>query len=67
MPSVGTFYSPAVNFRAYKARIVAEVLGLELNCPEFTNEDRTKPEFLAKFPVGKTPGFETPEGQTLTD
>ncbi|KAG1842400.1 hypothetical protein DFJ58DRAFT_806464 [Suillus subalutaceus] len=42
--------------------------GLELEIPEYTHfSDNQKPEFLAKFPHGKIPAFESANGLNLTE
>ncbi|PIA16929.1 eEF1-gamma domain-containing protein [Coemansia reversa NRRL 1564] len=69
MAPIGTLIGPTVNQRNYKARIVAHVLGIELNTtPSFQMgvENKT-PEFLAKYPAGKVPVFEGADGFQLTD
>ncbi|KAJ1846861.1 hypothetical protein LPJ70_001828, partial [Coemansia sp. RSA 2708] len=55
--------------RNYKARVAANVLGLNLAItPDFEmNVDNKTPEFLAKFPLGKVPVFEGADGFKLTD
>ncbi|AYV75266.1 MAG: putative elongation factor 1-gamma-A-like [Terrestrivirus sp.] len=64
--SVGTLYTYPGNPRAFKAQIVAELNGLELNVPEFifgvTN--RTE-DFMSKFPFGKVPAFESVDGTCI--
>ncbi|KAJ1993434.1 hypothetical protein H4R33_000689 [Dimargaris cristalligena] len=68
MSSVGTLYSPLVNFRAYKARVAAEYNDLKIDLtPEYTSETRASAEYLAKFPLGKSPGFTTADGQNIFD
>ncbi|KAJ2846285.1 Elongation factor 1-gamma, partial [Coemansia erecta] len=69
MAPIGTLNGPLFNFRNYKTRIVAQYLGLEVNTtPDFKNGvDNMTPEYLAKFPSGKTPSFEGANGFCLTD
>jgi len=47
---------------------VASYTGTELDLPayEHTVDNRT-PEFLAKFPLGKIPAFESADGFNLTE
>ncbi|KAJ2326912.1 hypothetical protein GGI00_004609, partial [Coemansia sp. RSA 2681] len=60
MSPIGTLIGPTGNSRNYKALIVAQFLGLELNStPDFVmNVDNKKEEYLAKYPAGKVPVFE---------
>ncbi|KAJ2357393.1 hypothetical protein GGF43_001489 [Coemansia sp. RSA 2618] len=69
MASIGTLIGPTVNQRNYKARIVANLLNVKLDItPNFEmNVDNKKPEFLAKFPLGKVPVFEGTNDFKLTD
>lgn len=50
-------------------RSVAVLGGLQIDLPEnYTHyEDNKKPEFLAKFPHGKIPGWEGKDGFLLTE
>jgi len=51
-----------------KIRAVASYTGAELNLPAYEHfVDNKKPEFLAKFPMGKIPAFEAPNGLKLTE
>jgi elongation factor 1-gamma len=48
-----------VNFRGYRARIVAEYTKTALELPtEFTLAEVKSPEYLAKFPLGQSPSLE---------
>ncbi|KAJ2802912.1 hypothetical protein H4R20_003095 [Coemansia guatemalensis] len=69
MAPIGTLIGPTVNSRNYKARIVAHVLGVDLETtPSFQmGVDNKTPEFLAKYPAGKVPVFEGADGFQLTD
>ncbi|KXN66483.1 glutathione S-transferase [Conidiobolus coronatus NRRL 28638] len=69
MTVIGKLYGPLNNFRVQKIKLVAEITDLKLEyTPEFelfkTNQNE---EFLIKFPLGKSPAFETPEGLKLTE
>ncbi|KAJ2083844.1 Elongation factor 1-gamma [Coemansia sp. RSA 988] len=69
MSSFGTLLGPTFNIRNYKARIVANILGIDLaTTPSFEmGVDNKTPEFLAKFPAGKAPVFEGVDGFLLSD
>ncbi|KAJ1737542.1 Elongation factor 1-gamma, partial [Coemansia sp. Benny D160-2] len=69
MAPLGTINGPLVNFRNYKTRIVAKIVGAEVNTtPDFKpNVDNKTPEYLAKFPIGKSPSFEGADGLALFD
>ncbi|KAJ2719054.1 hypothetical protein H4S00_003587 [Coemansia sp. D1744] len=69
MASIGTLIGPVVSLRNYKARIVANLLGVNLAItPDFEmGKDNKTPEFLAKFPLGKVPVFEGANDFSLTD
>eukprot|EP01087_Luapelamoeba_hula_P002204 TRINITY_DN118_c0_g1_i1.p1 TRINITY_DN118_c0_g1~~TRINITY_DN118_c0_g1_i1.p1 ORF type:complete len:417 (-),score=89.03 TRINITY_DN118_c0_g1_i1:65-1315(-) len=58
-----TLYTYPQNPRAWKAQIAAEYAGVKLNVPNFAmgTENKSK-EFLEKFPVGKVPALDAPEG-----
>ncbi|CAI8032197.1 Elongation factor 1-gamma [Geodia barretti] len=68
----GTLYTYPESFRANKVLIAARYSGaaVKVVCdpPQFelgvTNHS---PEFLAKFPLGKVPAFETSDGSTITE
>ncbi|KAJ2359939.1 Elongation factor 1-gamma, partial [Coemansia sp. RSA 2607] len=68
MVHIGKLYGPTVNFRNYKARIVAKYLGLDIDItPEFQmGVDNKTPEYLAKYPAGKAPVFEGADGFSLS-
>jgi len=56
-------YSYPNNPRVWKALIAAEYAGVHIEVPPFNiGQDNKAKEFLAKFPVGKVPVLETPEG-----
>merc|ERR1712242_9781 len=63
----GTLYTYPDNFRAWKALIAAEYSGAKVKtCPDFVfGETNTTKEFLAKFPSGKVPAFESDNGLCL--
>ncbi|KAJ2741411.1 Elongation factor 1-gamma, partial [Coemansia sp. BCRC 34301] len=69
MAPIGTIIGPTSNSRNYKARVVAQFLGLELSStPDFVfGVDNKKEEYLAKYPSGKVPAFEGSNGFNLTD
>ncbi|UPK96460.1 hypothetical protein LCI18_007395 [Fusarium solani-melongenae] len=62
-------YTYPGNYRVQRAKVAAELNGLEVVDAEgfkmgVTNRE---PEFLAKFPQGKVPALETPDGFCLTE
>jgi elongation factor 1-gamma len=58
-----TIYSYPNNPRVAKALIAAQYQGVTIATPAFQfGVDNKTPEFLAKFPLGKVPVLETPEG-----
>jgi elongation factor 1-gamma len=58
-----TIYSYPNNTRVAKALIAAKYQGVQIATPAFQfGVDNKTPEFLAKFPLGKVPVLETPEG-----
>jgi len=63
----GTLYTYPDNFRAFKVLIAAEYSGAKVKtCPDFVfGETNTTKEFLAKFPSGKVPAFESDNGLCL--
>ncbi|KAL4966525.1 glutathione S-transferase family protein [Aspergillus stella-maris] len=62
----GTIYSYPHNPRVSKIRAVAKINGLTIEDGEFQFQTTNKtPEFLSKFPLGKVPAFETPDGVNL--
>jgi len=63
----GTLYTYPDNFRAFKVLIAAEYSGAKVkSCPNFVfGETNTTKEFLAKFPSGKVPAFESDDGLCL--
>ncbi|KAJ2804515.1 hypothetical protein H4R20_002472 [Coemansia guatemalensis] len=69
MAPIGTLIGPTHYSRNYKARIVAHILNIELSItPSFQIDvDNKTPEYLAKYPAGKTPVFEGADGFSLTD
>jgi glutathione S-transferase len=52
-----------------KITLIAAINGLELETvPEFNIPTDTKtPEYLAKFPMGQSPGFESNDGFCLSE
>jgi elongation factor 1-gamma len=65
----GTLYTYPDNFRAFKALIAAKYSGAEVKISDkfVFGETNTSKEFLAKFPTGKVPAFESSEGLYLTE
>jgi len=63
----GTLYTYPDNFRAFKVLVAAEYSGAKVKtCPNFVfGETNTSKEFLAKFPSGKVPAFESDDGLCL--
>jgi len=58
-----TLYTYANNPRALKALIVAKYCSVDVELKEIEmGKDNTSAEFLAKFPLGKVPALDTPEG-----
>ncbi|KXX73443.1 Elongation factor 1-gamma [Madurella mycetomatis] len=67
MAPFGKIHTYASNYRVQRAQAIAELNGLELEIPSdfqigVTNKS---PEFLAKFPYGKVPAFESADGKFL--
>ncbi|OAX40977.1 elongation factor 1-gamma [Rhizopogon vinicolor AM-OR11-026] len=68
MPSVGKFYNLPYMRQSKTVLSVCALAGLELEIPEYKHfEDNKKPEFLAKFPIGKIPAFEGANGLNLSE
>ncbi|KAH0834077.1 hypothetical protein J3R83DRAFT_11361 [Lanmaoa asiatica] len=69
MAPVGKLYSVPQNRQTKVVRSVAALGGLELEIvADYKHfEDNKKPDFLAKFPHGKIPAFEGPNGFNLTE
>lgn len=66
MAPIGKIWSYPNNPRVAKILIAAKYNGLEIEqVPIKMGETNKSPEFLEKFPLGKVPTFETPEGFTL--
>merc|ERR1719192_1963358 len=68
-PVKGTMYTYPQSFRAYKGLIAAQYSGADVSVvsspPDFVmGKTNSSPEFLAKFPTGKVPAFETADGAT---
>jgi len=61
MAPLGTIKSYPQNARVAKAQITAELSGVEFNVEAFDFQKDRTPEFLAKFPLGKIPVFESAE------
>lgn len=71
MAPFGTVYSYPGNPRVSRIQVIADINGLELDVPgpdrfDF-QADTKKPEFLAKFPLGKVPAFEGADGFCLAE
>ncbi|KAJ2357736.1 Elongation factor 1-gamma, partial [Coemansia sp. RSA 2618] len=69
MAPIGTLNGPLVNFRNYKTRIAAKYAGVDIaTTAKFDNAvDAKTPEYLAKFPLGKSPTYEGADGFRLFD
>jgi len=66
----GTLYTYPDNFRAYKGLIAAQYSGAKVRVisdpPDFVLGKTNKTvQFLAKFPMGKVPAFESSDGKNL--
>jgi len=58
-----TIYTYPNNFRVMKTLIAAQYAGIEIETPQFDFEkDRKTPTFMQKFPLGKVPAMDTPQG-----
>jgi elongation factor 1-gamma len=56
-------YTYPGNFRAFKALVAAEYVGVDIDVPDFDMEKTAKtPSFLAMSPMGKVPVLKTPQG-----
>ncbi|TGJ84164.1 hypothetical protein E0Z10_g4614 [Xylaria hypoxylon] len=69
MAPFGKIYSYPNNLRVHRALIIADLNGLEIEVPTSfaTGQTNKAPEFLAKFPLGKVPAFESADGFYLTE
>jgi len=72
MVAEGTLYTCKDNFRSQRILIAAQYGNAKLNvCQEPPNfvfgETNRTPEFLAKFPQGKIPAFESKDGNVITE
>jgi len=65
----GTLYTYPDNFRAFKVLIAAQYSGAAVKVQEnfVFGETNTAKDFLAKFPTGKVPAFESTDGTCLTE
>jgi len=68
--AAGTLYTYPENFKAFKALVAAEYSGSKVQVvstpPDFVlGETNATKEFLAKFPLGKVPAFESKDGKLL--
>merc|ERR1719454_868961 len=65
----GTLFTYPNNFRAYKALIAAEYSGAKVKVdPNFKfGETNASKAFLAKFPLGKVPAFESSSGDCISE
>ncbi|KAK3587768.1 hypothetical protein CHS0354_042728 [Potamilus streckersoni] len=63
----GTLYTYPGNFRAYKALIAAEYSGSKVTVDSsfVFGETNKSDDFLAKFPLGKVPAFESSSGDCI--
>jgi len=57
-----TIYSYPFNPRVFKSLIAAQYNGIKIDVPPFDMPQAETPEFLAKFPLGKVPAMDTPQG-----
>lgn len=68
MASIGKIYGAPTVAKVIRVVAAANVNGLELEVvPTLPVQDSHKPEFLAKFPLGKVPTFEGSDGFILTE
>ncbi|KAK3688996.1 glutathione S-transferase [Podospora appendiculata] len=69
MAPIGKIYTYPNNFRVQRAQALAALNGHEIEIdPAFVFGKTNKtPEFLAKFPMGKTPAFESADGFCLAE
>ncbi|KXN66488.1 glutathione S-transferase [Conidiobolus coronatus NRRL 28638] len=67
--SIGKLYGPITNPRVQKCILTAEFNGVEIETtPDFKfYVDNKSEEYIAKFPMGQTPGFETSKGTLLSE
>jgi len=66
MAPIGTLYTDVNNKRARLPLVVAAYAGLELTVPELTFGVTNKEAgYLAKFPQGKVPSFESTDGVNI--
>lgn len=65
----GTLYTYPDNFRAFKALVAAEYSGAKVTVSKnfVFGETNTSKDFLAKFPTGKVPAFESNDGVCLVE
>jgi len=68
MASIGKIYGAPTAAKVTRVVAAANVNGLELEVVStLPVQDSHKPEFLAKFPLGKVPTFEGTDGLVLTE
>ena len=68
MASIGKIYGAPTIGKVTRVVAAANVNGLELEVvPTIPVQDSHKPEFLARFPLGKVPTFEGADGLVLTE
>ncbi|KAI1813192.1 glutathione S-transferase [Poronia punctata] len=68
MAPFGTIYSYPNNPRVLRVEVIADMNGLELELGEYEFGVTNKtPDFLAKFPLGKVPAFESADGLCLVE
>lgn len=66
--SIGKIYGPPEGAKVLRSVAAAKANGLELEVvPTAPRVDSGKPEFLAKFPMGKVPAFEGADGLLLSE
>ncbi|KAG8931975.1 hypothetical protein FRC01_000499 [Tulasnella sp. 417] len=67
--SAGKLYTTGTQVQGQRIRAVAAYGGVQLDLAEGfeSNVTNKSADYLAKFPLGKYPGFETPSGLCLTE
>ncbi|KAF5652727.1 eEF-1B gamma subunit [Fusarium sp. NRRL 25303] len=68
MTSFGTLYTYMPNARVFKILAAAKLNNLTIEIPAYQHGVTNKSaEFLSRFPTGKVPAFESPEGFCLAE
>lgn len=66
--SIGKIYGPPEGAKVLRIVAAAKANGLDVEVvPTAPRTDSGKPEFLAKFPMGKVPAFEGADGFLLSE